>query len=189
MRLVVAVTGATGAIYATRLLEYLKSLQVEVHLLVTRWARETIRLETGLNNEALGNLATRIYQEDEMAAPVASGSFQHQGMVVIPCSMKTLAGIASGYAANLIMRAADVTLKEGRKLILVPRETPLNAIHIENMLKLARTGAIIMPPMPAFYYRPQSIEELVDHLVGRILDQFGLEHNLVRRWGEAEKNR
>ncbi|KYH33864.1 UbiX family flavin prenyltransferase [Neomoorella mulderi] len=185
MRLVVAVTGATGAVYAVRLLEALKEAGVEVHLILSHWAGETLRLETGMGVEAVQSLAACCYQENDLAAAVASGSFQHQGMVIIPCSMKTLAGIAHGYAANLIMRVADVTLKEGRRLILVPRETPLNAIHLENMLSLARLGVVIMPPMPAFYYRPRTVDEVVNHLVGRILDQLGLPHDLVPRWGGA----
>ncbi|MGI9861009.1 UbiX family flavin prenyltransferase [Moorella naiadis] len=183
MKIVVAVTGATGAVYAVRLLEALQGAGTEVHLVLSRWARETLRLETGLTAATMEELATCCYQENDLAAPVASGSFPHQGMVVIPCSMKTLAGIAHGYAANLIMRAADVTLKEGRKLILVPRETPLSAIHLENMLTLARLGAVIMPPMPAFYYRPQTVDDVVKHLVARILDHLGLKQNLVPRWG------
>jgi len=155
-----------------------------VHLILSRWGEEILRLETGIDGNAVGALASFAYQENDLGAAVASGSFQHQGMVVIPCSMKTLAGIAHGYAANLISRAADVTLKEGRRLILVPRETPLNAIHLENMLTLARLGVVIMPPVPAFYYRPATIDELVQHLVGRILDHLGLEHNLLSRWGD-----
>ena len=187
MKIVVAVTGATGAIYAVRLLEALKGAGTEVHLVLSRWAGETLRLEMGLTAASLEELATCCYQENDLAAPVASGSFPHQGMVVIPCSMKTLAGIAHGYAANLIMRAADVTIKEGRKLILVPRETPLSSIHLENMLTLSRLGAVIMPPMPAFYYRPRTIDEVVNHLVARILDHLGLAQDLVPRWGLPRK--
>ncbi|AKX92923.1 UbiX family flavin prenyltransferase [Neomoorella thermoacetica] len=183
MKLVVAVTGATGAVYAVRLLEALRATGSEVHLVLSRWAGETLRLETDTTVDTLRGLATRCYQENDLAAPVASGSFQHQGMVVVPCSMKTLAGIAHGYAANLIMRAADVTIKEGRKLILVPRETPLSPIHLENMLTLARLGVVIMPPMPAFYYRPRTVDDVVNHLVARILDHLGLEQDLVPRWG------
>ncbi|MDN5344253.1 MAG: flavin prenyltransferase [Clostridia bacterium] len=185
MKLVVAVTGATGAVYAVKFLQALKATGVEVHLILSRWAEETLRLEMGLEPETVRNLAAFAYQEDDLGAAVASGSFRHQGMVIVPCSMKTLAGIAHGYAANLVMRAADVTLKEGRKLILVPRETPLSVIHLENMLALARLGVTIMPPMPAFYYRPATIDDLVNHLVGRLLDQLDVEHNLITRWGEA----
>lgn len=182
MKLVVAVTGATGAVYAVRLLEALRSKGTEVHLVLSRWAGETLRLETNTTVDALEGLVTRCYREDDLAAPIASGSFRHNGMIVVPCSMKTLAGIAHGYAANLIMRAADVAIKEGRKLILVPRETPLSPLHLENMLALARTGVTIMPPMPAFYYRPRTIDDVVNHLVARILDHLGLEQDLVPRW-------
>lgn len=188
-KLVVGVTGATGIIYAVRLLQVLKSQGIEVHLILSRWAQETIRLETDFDQQYLHQLAAHCYSENDLAASVASGSFQHQGMVVVPCSMKTLSGIAHGYAANLIMRAADVTLKENRKLILVARETPLNAIHIENMLTLARMGAVIMPPMPAFYSRPQDINDLVNHFVGRILDLLGLEHDLMVRWGQTKNDK
>ncbi|MGI9952089.1 UbiX family flavin prenyltransferase [Moorellaceae bacterium AZ2] len=187
MRVVVAITGATGAIYGIRLLQVLQSLEVETHLILSRWGEKTIEIETPWEVEAVRALATVNYQEDHLEAAVASGSFRHEGMVVVPCSMKTLANIAHGLASNLVSRAADVTLKEGRKLILVPRETPLNAIHLENMLRLARLGVVILPPMPAFYHRPRTLEDLVDHLVGRILDQLGLEHNLYRRWGGEEQ--
>jgi len=186
-KLVVAVTGATGSIYAVRLLQALAAKKIEVHLIVSNWGRETVRLETGLSLEDLQVLACYQYQENNLAAPVASGSFRHYGMVIIPCSMKTLAGIAHGYAANLIMRAADVSLKEKRKLILVPRETPLNTIHLENMLLLARAGAVIMPPVPAFYYHPQSVDEVIAHFTGRILDHLGIENEIIPRWGGLDE--
>lgn len=182
MRLIVAMTGATGAIYGIRLLEVLKKKGVETHLILSRWAEETIKIETSWTVEAVRELASMCYREDELGAALASGSFRHQGMIIAPCSMKTLAAIAHGLALNLITRAADVALKEGRKLILVPRETPLNVIHLENMLKLARLGAVILPPMPAFYHHPRSLQDLVDHLIGRILDQLDIEHELYRRW-------
>jgi 4-hydroxy-3-polyprenylbenzoate decarboxylase len=182
MRLVVAVTGATGAVYAVKLLELLKANKVEVHLIISRWAERTLELEVGLTAEEVRGMAAYSYAEDDLAAPVSSGSFQHDGMVIVPCSMKTLAALAHGFCDNLIARTADVTIKERRKFIIVPRETPLSAIHLENMLTLSRLGAVIMPPMPAFYYHPQSIDDLVDHLVSRILDQLGLEQQLVPRW-------
>lgn len=187
MRLVVAVTGASGSIYAVNLLKALKARNVEVHLILSNWAVETLRIETGMEKEELIAMASHYHQETDMAVLVSSGSFQHQGMVVIPCSMKTLAGIAHGYASNLIIRAADVTLKERRKLVLVPRETPLSIIHLENLLTLARSGAVILPPMPAFYNHPRTIDHIVNHLVARVLDQFGIEQDLSPRWGEEDK--
>lgn len=182
MRLVVAVTGATGSIYAVKLLEALKANEVDVHLIVSHWAEKTLHLEMGLTIGDVQAMSNCYYDEDDLSAPVSSGSFQHDGMVIIPCSMKTLAAIAHGFVENLIVRAADVTLKERRRLILVPRETPLNSIHLNNMLTLNQLGAVIMPPMPAFYYRPKSIDDIVNHLVGRILDHLGQEQQLVPRW-------
>jgi 4-hydroxy-3-polyprenylbenzoate decarboxylase len=163
-------------------LELLKANKVEVHLIISRWAERTLELEVGLTAEEVRGMAAYSYAEDDLAAPVSSGSFQHDGMVIVPCSMKTLAALAHGFCDNLIARTADVTIKERRKFIIVPRETPLSAIHLENMLTLSRLGAVIMPPMPAFYYHPQSIDDLVDHLVSRILDHLGLEQYLVPRW-------
>ncbi|MCG0278550.1 MAG: UbiX family flavin prenyltransferase [Thermanaeromonas sp.] len=189
MRLIVAMTGATGAIYGIRLLEILKEKGLETHLILSRWAEETIKVETSWTVEAVRELASACYREDDLGASLASGSFRHQGMIIIPCSMKTLAAVAHGLAMNLITRAADVTLKEGRKLVLVPRETPLNAIHLENMLKLARLGAVILPPMPAFYHHPRSLQDLIDHLVGRILDQFDIDHRLYQRWSGLPKGK
>lgn len=184
MRLIVAVTGATGTVYAVNLLKALNSQNIEVHLILSNWAVETLKLETGMERKELESMATICHDVMNMAAPVSSGSFRHHGMVIVPCSMKTMAGIAHGYSSNLIIRAADVTLKEKMKLILVPRETPLNTIHIENMLKLAQAGAVIMPPMPAFYNHPASVEDIVNHMVARIMDQLGLENDLSPRWGE-----
>ncbi len=183
-RVVVGITGASGIIYGVRLLETLQSLEVETHLILSDWAAENLALETGYQLSDLEGMATRKYDYRDMTAPVASGSFLTAGMVVVPCTMKTLAGIANGYSENLLERAADVTLKEGRKLILAPRETPLSPIHLENMLKLARIGVVIAPPMPAFYNKPAGILEMVDYQVGRIIDLLGIEHNLLKRWGE-----
>lgn len=183
-RVIVGITGASGIIYGIRLLEALKSLEVETHLIMSEWALKNLSLETDYTLSKIESLATRRYNNSEMAAPVASGSFLTEGMVIAPCSMKTLAGIANGYSENLLERSADVTIKERRKLILVTRETPLSPIHLENMLKLARIGVVIAPPMPAFYIKPESILQLVDYQVGRIIDQLGLEHNLLKRWGE-----
>lgn len=182
MRIIVGITGASGAIYGIRLVEQLKLLEVETHLVLSDWARRTIELETGLDPDAVAGAADACYEAGNLAAPPSSGSFLHQGMVIAPCSMKTLAALACGFTDNLIARAADVTIKEGRKLILLPRETPLNPIHLENMLKLARIGVTIMPPLPSFYQQPRTIDDIVLHTVGRVLDTIGLNHTLVKRW-------
>jgi 4-hydroxy-3-polyprenylbenzoate decarboxylase len=176
-------TGATGAIYGVRLLEVLRDTPVETHLVVSEWARRTIAIETGHRPEAVFGLARRTYRADNQAAAISSGSFLTNGMIIAPCSVKTLAAIANGFADNLVARAADVTLKEQRRLVLLVRESPLHVIHLENLLKVARAGAIVMPPVPAFYARLESLDDLVDHTVGRVLDLFGVEHSLVRRWG------
>lgn len=182
MRLVVAITGATGAIYGIRLLEALKDRGMESCLVVSKWAERTITAETSHSVDDVRSLSTHWYEPDDLAAPISSGSYATAGMVIAPCSMKTLGAIANGYSDNLVARAADVTMKERRPLVLVPRETPLSAIHLENMLKLARLGVTIMPPMPAFYCNPQSVDDIVNHLVGKVLDVFGVDHNLFRRW-------
>ncbi len=184
-RIIVAITGATGAIYGIRLLEALRTCSgVETHLVLSAWAKKTIALETDYTVEAVEALADHNHDQRDVGAPIASGSFPTAGMAIIPCSMKTLAAVAHGLAENLIVRAADVMLKERKKLILVPRETPLSTIHLENMLAVTRAGVCLIPPMPAFYNHPATIDDLVNHLVGRVMDQFGLPHNLVRRWGE-----
>lgn len=182
MRIVVGISGATGVRYGVRLLEALRGLKVETDLILSDWATANLEIETDYTPEFVRNLATRSYSNDDLTAVVASGSTLTNGMVVIPCSMKTLAGIANGYSANLMQRAADVTIKEGRKLVLVVRETPLSPIHLENMLKLSRIGVTIMPPVPAFYGSPSSIDDLITQFIGRVLDQFGIEHQLLKRW-------
>lgn len=183
MRLVVGITGATGAVYGIRLLEALRALpDVETHLILTRWARTTIEVETDLSPGNVQKLADVVHRPGDQAAALSSGSFRTDGMVIAPCSMKTLAGIRAGYADGLIGRAADVVLKEHRPLVLVPRESPLHEIHLENMLALARMGVRIVPPMPAFYRRPKTIEDLVDHTVARVLDQLALPGPEVDRW-------
>lgn len=184
MRIIVGISGASGAIYGLRLLEELKKAGVQTHLIISAWARETIRLETDYTIEQAEALAGAIYDPHDQGAAVSSGSYRTDGMVVAPCSMKTLAGIAHGYSDSLLLRAADVCLKEQRKLILLPRETPLNPIHLENMLILARLGVVILPPVPAFYHRPRTAGEIVDQTVGRVLDHLGVEHQLSRRWKE-----
>lgn len=182
--LVVAMTGATGAIYGIRILQVLRQAGVETHLIMSEWARRTIVAETEWRPEEVLALADRSYEEHEELAPPSSGSLLTMGMIVAPCSMRSLAAIANGISENLIHRAADVAIKEGRRLLLLVREAPLSVIHLENMLRVARAGAIVVPPVPAFYARPRTLEEMVDHTVGRVLDQFGIEHGLVRRWGE-----
>jgi 4-hydroxy-3-polyprenylbenzoate decarboxylase len=186
-RLIVGITGATGTIFGIRLLEALRGLrpgaEVETHLIVSKWGAHTLAEETSYSLERVRQMATYSYPATDQGAAVSSGSFLTSGMVVAPCSVRTLAAIASGQGDNLIHRAADVILKERRKLVLLVRETPLNEIHLENMLKLSRMGAVILPPVPAFYNHPQSIDAMVDHVVMRTLDQFGIHTNLVERWG------
>ncbi|WP_437615644.1 non-oxidative hydroxyarylic acid decarboxylases subunit B [Erwinia sp. V71] len=182
MKLVVGMTGATGAAMGVRVLRALKELDVETHLVISKWARATIQMETPYSVQEVIALATRSYSEHDQAAAISSGSFRADGMIVVPCSMKTLAAIRCGYGDGLINRAADVTLKEQRKLVLVPRESPLNAIHLENMLALTRAGALMLPPMPAFYNHPATTDDIINHTVSRILDQFGLDNDLTRRW-------
>ena len=185
MKIVVGMTGASGAIYGVRLLESLAKHSVETHLVVSQWAKETLRLETDVSLETLHGLASKIYEESGWGTSICSGSFHHYGMVVIPCSMKTLAGIRYGFSQNLIQRAADVTLKEKRKLVLVPRESPLSSIHLENMLSLSQMGVFIAPPSPSFYHQPDSILDIVDFSAMRILDILGIREESTKRWGDA----
>lgn len=181
-RLIVGITGATGAIYGVRLLERLHEAGVDTHLVISRWGARTLLHETAWTREQVVRLADVSYSAADMGAAISSGSFRTDGMIVAPCSAKTLAAIAHGYGDNLIHRAADVTLKERRRLVLVVREAPLSEIHLENMLKLSRMGAVILPPMPAFYHNPQSVDDIVDHTVARVLDQFGIEMAGAPRW-------
>lgn len=181
-RLVVAMTGASGALLGVRLLEAARELELETHLVVSEWARRTIEHETDYSVEQVLQLASVVHPVEDQAAVISSGSFPTLGMAVVPCSMKTLAAIACGFADNLIHRAADVTLKERRRLVLVPREAPLSSIHLENMLKLSNLGAVILPPVPAFYTHPRTVADVVDHVVARVLDQFGLRWGRARRW-------
>ncbi|MFC9132051.1 non-oxidative hydroxyarylic acid decarboxylases subunit B [Streptomyces sp. NPDC057099] len=191
MRLIVGMTGATGAVFGVRLLEHLAELpDVETHLVLSRWARTTIELETGLTVAEVSALADVTHRPEDQGATISSGSFRTDGMVIVPCSMKTLAGIRAGYADGLVGRAADVALKERRRLVLVPRETPLSEIHLENMLQLARMGVQLVPPMPAFYNHPRSVEDIVDHVVGRVLDQFDLPAPAAaKRWNGMRAGR
>lgn len=182
MRIVVGITGATGAPYAVTLLKVLRQMEVETHLVVSRWGATTLELECGLTATQLQEIASVSYAEDEMGAAISSGSFKTDGMVIIPCSMKTLGEVSNGVPRGLVGRAADVSLKEGRKLVVVPREVPLHRIHLENMLKVAQAGAVVLPPMPAFYNHPQTVQDIVNHTVSRVLDQFGIDAQLTKRW-------
>ena len=182
MRVIVGITGATGAIYGIRLLERLRESGAETHLVISRWGARTLLHETTWSRERVEALATMTYAPADMSAVISSGSFRTDGMIIAPCSAKTLAAVAHGFGDNLIHRAADVVLKERRKLVLVVREAPLSDIHLENMLRLSRMGAVILPPMPAFYNHPRSVDDVVDHTVSRILDQFGIDVGPAMRW-------
>ncbi|MEW1547300.1 UbiX family flavin prenyltransferase [Streptomyces tsukubensis] len=182
-RLVVALTGATGVVLGIRLLEELRQHDgVETHLVMSRWARATLKTESDLTARDVAALADVAYSPEDQGAAISSGSFRTDGMVVMPCSMKTLASIRTGYADGLITRAADVTLKERRRLVLVPRDTPLGEIHLDHLLTLSRMGVVVMPPVLTFYNRPSSVDDMVDHLVARVLDQFGIASHRARRW-------
>lgn len=192
---VVGITGASGAVYGVRLCEALLEREIAVHLVITdagwRVLHEELGWEASHRQRTLDSkferfaLQPRYYPIGDIGASIASGSFRTAGMVILPCSMGTLSGIAHGASGNLLERAADVMLKEGRKLILAPRETPLHAIHLENMLKLARMGVSIVPAMPAFYHKPLSMDELVDFMVGKVMDNMGIDNELFQRWGDA----
>ena len=181
-RLIIGMTGSTGAIFGVRFLEALRQTDIESHLVISKWAQRTIEHETRHTVEQVRALATVVHSQSDMGASISSGSFITEGMVVIPCSMRTLAGIANGYGEHLVHRAADVILKERRPLVLVARETPLSQVHLENMLKLARMGVVMLPPMPAFYNHPQTVDDIVDHIVARVLDQFGIAAPFAKRW-------
>lgn len=178
-----AITGATGVIYGIRILEEAKNNCVETHLIVTKWAQKIIEQETDYSIKKVWGLAEYYYEENDMFAPISSGSFKSDGMIIAPCSMKTLSAIATGYTDNLVIRAADVVIKERKKLLVMIRETPLSAIHLENMLKISRIGATVMPPIPAFYTKPETIDDIINQTVGRALDQFGIEIKAFKRWG------
>ena len=182
MKLIVAITGATGAIYGVRILQRLREAGIETHLVISRWGARTLLHETPYSREEVEALATVNYAPGDMGAAISSGSFRTDGMVIAPCSAKTLAAIAHGFGENLVHRAADVVLKERRKLVLLVREAPLSDIHLENMLKLSRMGSVMLPPMPAFYNHPRTVDDVVEHTVSRVLDQFGLDVSGVERW-------
>ena len=188
MRLIVAITGASGAIYGVRLLEALRAApKVEVHLVMSKTGRLTVALETGRKVREVEKLAHHVHRDQDLAASISSGSFKTAGMIVAPCSMKTLSGIVNSYSDNLVVRAADVVLKERRRLVLMTRETPLHVGHCRLLLQAAEMGAIIAPPMPAFYGAPRTLEEAIDHSIGRVLDLFDIDSGLVRRWSGTRR--
>lgn len=190
MRLIVGISGASGVIYGIRLLQVLRQVpEIETHLVMSSAAGQTIALETDYTAREVQALADHLYRFKDIAASISSGSFRTAGMVVVPCSMKTLAGITLSYSDNLLLRAADVTLKDRRRLVLVTRETPLHLGHLRHMVQVTEMGAIVLPPVPAFYHRPQSLQEIVDQTVNRILDIFEIElaADLFRRWTGPEK--
>jgi 4-hydroxy-3-polyprenylbenzoate decarboxylase len=183
-RLIVGISGASGVIYGARLLELLQPLDIETHLVVSRAAEVTLALETDLKPAALRARADVVHAIGDMAAPISSGSFKTIGMVVAPCSIRSMGEIAAGVTSTLLTRAADVVLKERRRLVLLVRESPLHTGHLRTMTALSEMGAVIAPPVPAFYAKPRSLEEMIDQTLGRVLDLFGIETGTVRRWGE-----
>lgn len=188
-KLIVAITGATGVIYGVRLLQGLRELpEVESHLLISEAGVLNLHQELALNRKDVEALADVVHNVRDIGASIASGSFQSDGMIVAPCSMRTLAAVAHGLSDNLITRAADVVLKERRRLVLMVRETPFNLAHLRNMTAVTEMGGIIFPPLPGFYHKPQSIQEMVDHTVGRVLDLFSLPHHLTPRWNGLKEN-
>jgi 4-hydroxy-3-polyprenylbenzoate decarboxylase len=182
MKLIVGITGATGSIFGIRVLEALRASEIESHLVISKWGARTLVHETTTTVDAVKALATCTYAESDQGAAISSGSFVTDGMIIAPCSVRSLAAIAHGQGDNLVHRAADVVLKEKRKLVLMVRESPLSDIHIENMLKLSRMGVVIVPPVPAFYNHPKSLDAAVNHIVMRVLDQFGIHTGASTRW-------
>ena len=181
-KIIVAITGATGAPLAIKVLELLQELQVDIHLIVSNWGKVTLQQEANLSYQQVCAMASKVYDNKNQAADISSGSYLVDGMIIVPCSMKTLAAIRAGFGENLITRCADVQLKEQRPLVLVPRETPLNSIHLENMLALSRMNCCVFPLMPAFYNEPQSLDDLLSYMAARILDQLKLNHPAAKRW-------
>ncbi len=186
MRITLGISGATGAVYGIRILEILHELEIETHLVISDAAKKTIELETDYDVASVKELAAEVHSIDDIAAPISSGSFKTEGMIVAPCSIKSLSAIANSFNYNLLIRAADVNLKEKRTLVLVVRETPLHLGHLKLMTQVAEMGGILLPPVPAFYHMPQSIDELINQTAGKALDQFHIDHNLFNRW-EGEK--
>jgi 4-hydroxy-3-polyprenylbenzoate decarboxylase len=183
--LVVGISGGSGVLLGIKLLEFLWTINYETHLIVTTTAEKIIEHETAYEIKDVKKLATKSYDNSNLFAPTASGSFKTEGMVIIPCSMKTMGGIASGYSNNLLLRSADVCLKERRKLVLVPRETPLSLIHIENMAKVTRAGAVVLPPVLSFYSKPKNIDDMVNYILCKVLDVLGIDNKLYERWEGA----
>jgi len=181
-RLIVGITGATGTIFGIRLLEMLRDTDIETHLVLSKWAARTLVEETTFTVEDVQRLATVVYPSTDQGAAISSGSFVTMGMAIVPCSVRTLAAIAHGIGDNLIHRAADVVLKERRRLVLAVREAPFNDIHLENMLKLSRMGVVILPPVPAFYNHPQNLDDMINHVTMRVLDQFDIHLDVMNRW-------
>ena len=187
-KLIVGITGATGTIFGVRLLQILEGTGLETHLVISKWAQRTLTHETPYTAAEVEQMAACVHRSSNQGAPISSGSFLTKGMIIAPCSMRTLGAIASGVGDNLITRAADVTLKERRKLVLLVREAPFNDIHLENMLKLSRMGVVILPPVPAFYNHPKTIDDIVNHVVQRALDQVGIHIDVVQRWDGVMRN-
>jgi len=183
-RIIVGIAGASGVIYGVRLLELLKHQNVETHLIISEAGKKNIEIETDYKPSEVETMATYVYDHRDVGAALASGSFLTQGMVVAPCTIKTLSGIANSYTENLLVRAADVTLKEKRKLALLVRETPLHKGHLRLMTMAADMGAHILPPVPSFYHQPKTIEDIIDQTIGKVFDYFGIKHSLFKRWGE-----
>jgi flavin prenyltransferase len=188
LNIIIGINGATGVVYGIRLLQVLSGIKkIETHLIVSPAGEKTIELESEYKMDEIRALASHWYRIDDIGACIASGSFRHEGMIIAPCSMKTLSALAHSYADNLLTRAADVTLKERRRLLLLVRETPLHLGHLRNMVSVTEMGAIVMPPVPAFYHRPHAIQDIIDHTIGKALDLFNIEHDLFNRWqGEAQ---
>ena len=187
-RIIIGISGASGVIYGARLLEVLKDTDYETHLIISESGKLNIEIETRYKPADIESMADHVYDHKNMAASLASGSYITEGMVVVPCTIKTLSGIANSYNENLLVRAADVTLKEKRKLVLVVRETPLHKGHLRLMTMAADMGAHILPPVPSFYHQPQSIEDIIDQTIGKIFDYLGIQHDLFKRWGEDNNN-
>ncbi len=186
-KLIVGITGASGSIIGVKLIKTLVTLNVECHLILSKWGRQTLEHETEYTYSEISSIANYTYNSGEMSASISSGSFITDGMIIAPCSMRTLAAIANGNGDTLIHRSADVVIKEKRPLLIMPREMPLSSIHLENMLKLSKLGVIIMPPVPAFYNLPSTIEDIINHFVARILDQFDIANDLTNRWKEIDR--